>query len=208
MEWKGKNWSGVHLEVERVAVQVAVVCADQINLSAGSYQIRACILDVCTTLPLMRLSFSHLYSVVILHVVRASYSGPFCPQACDLALGYPIFNDTDAWLSKKVRSCRSKFRITSLYLCFAQYCEDDGEPEKWIGDDSPWCDEHAGVPMPFYHDVIDGWTARDRDRVTRLSAEEAMSFPVLSEVVIPDASYFDRAFTTMVSSHSLWKTTY
>jgi hypothetical protein len=206
MEWKGKNWSGV--QVERVAVQVAVVCADQINLSAGSYQIRACILDVCTTLPLMRLSSSFLYSVAILHVACASYSGPFCPQACDLALGYPIFNDTDAWLSKKVRSCRSKFRITSLYLCFAQYCEDDGEPEKWIGDDSLWCDEHAGTPLPVYHDVIDGWTARDRDRVTRLSAEEAMSFPVLGGVVIPDASYFDRAFTTMVSSHSPSKTTY
>ncbi|KAH7065982.1 ferric-chelate reductase [Paraphoma chrysanthemicola] len=145
----------------------------------------------------MRVPSKLVYIASLLHVARASYPGRFCPEACDLTLGYVIFNDTDAWLSRKVRQCRSQFRITSVYLCFAQYCDDDGEREKWIENSRPWCDEFAGVTLPSYHHVLDSWTTRDRERVRRLSLEEATLSPVLDGVVTPDASYFDRAFTTM-----------
>ena len=147
---------------------------------------------------LMRVSSGLLSLFSLLYVTDALYSGKFCPSACDLTLNYATFNDTDLWLSRKVRSCRSELRITSLYLCFAQYCEDDGEIEKWIRDESPWCDKHAGVTLPAYQEVVDGWTSHDRAVIRRLDADEAMNFPVLGEVVLPDARFYERAFTTMV----------
>jgi hypothetical protein len=146
----------------------------------------------------MRISFGIFSWISLLHVVGALYSGRFCPLACGLTLNYATFNDTDAWLSKKVRSCRSELRVTSLYLCFAQYCRGEEEGEKWIRNESPWCDEHAGVTLPAFHDVVDHWTTQDRVGIRRLDANEAESFPVLGEVVLPDARFVERAFTTMV----------
>jgi hypothetical protein len=140
---------------------------------------------------------SHIVSVTLLfHVTNALYSGKFCPSACELALSYPSFNDTDTWLSKKVRSCRSELHITSIYLCFEQFCTDDGEREKWIREHKPWCDEFAGVTLPAFYDVVDAWSAQDKAGVKRLDAHEAMLFPVLGEVVIPKERFFGRAFTT------------
>ncbi|KAF2819445.1 ferric-chelate reductase [Ophiobolus disseminans] len=145
----------------------------------------------------MRVPPSLLCIVVSLHVTSALFAGRFCPLACDLTLNYATFNDTDPWLSKKVRSCRSKLRITSLYLCFDEYCKDDREREKWIRGQSPWCDEHAGVTLPAYQDVVDQWTPNKRAGLRRFDADEAKAFPVLNEVVIPRESFHERAFTTM-----------
>jgi hypothetical protein len=146
----------------------------------------------------MHISIGLLYLSTLIHVASALFAGRFCPLACDLTLNYATFNDTDAWLSKKVRSCRSELRITSLYLCFAEYCADDGETEKWIEDQSPWCDEHAGVTLPPYHDVVDRWTSDERAGLRKLEAEVALSYPVLNEVVVPEEHFFNRAFTTLV----------
>ena len=136
-----------------------------------------------------------------LHVTSALYSGRFCPSACDLTLSYATFNDTDAWLSRKVRSCRSEVRITSLYLCFAEYCKDDGQREKWIDEQSRWCDEHAGVTLPAYQDILDRWPAQNQAGIRRLTADEVKTSPVLDEVVVPEAKFFERAFTTMVCQY-------
>lgn len=133
-----------------------------------------------------------------LHVATALYSGKWCPLACDATLNYATFNDTDVWLSRKVRSCRSELRVTSLYLCLDEYCVDDGKREGWIADQSVWCDEHAGVTLPSYQEVVERWKSGDDKVVKKLTADEAMSSPVLSEVVVPDPSFFVRAFTTMV----------
>jgi hypothetical protein len=146
----------------------------------------------------MRVYFSILYLATYLHVTCALYSGKFCPQACDLTLNYATFNDTDAWLSKKVRSCRSELRIHSLYLCFAEYCKDEEETEKWIRTESVWCDKHAGLALPGFHDIVDHWTTEDRAKLTILGADEAQYFPILGEVVLSDARFVERAFTTMV----------
>jgi hypothetical protein len=146
----------------------------------------------------MRVSFGILLLTPLLHVTSALYAGRFCPLACDFTLNHATFNNTDAWLARKVRSCRSQLRVTSLYLCFAEYCEDEEEGEKWIKTESPWCDEHAGVTLPAFHDVVDQWATEDRASCKRLDADEAQSFPVLNEVVLPDARFFERAFTTMV----------
>ncbi|KAF2027571.1 ferric-chelate reductase-like protein [Setomelanomma holmii] len=102
--------------------------------------------------------------------------------------------------SGKVQSCRSQLRIASLYLCFEQYCKDDGGKENWIAGESVWCDEHAGVMLPSYHDVLDRWTPHNQDKVKTMGTEMAMSFPVLGEVVVLDASFFDRAFKTINGS--------
>jgi hypothetical protein len=147
---------------------------------------------------LMRVHFGILYLATYTHVTHALYSGKFCPQACDFTLNYATFNDTDAWLSKKVRSCRSELRVTSLYLCFAEYCKDEEEGEKWIRTKSPWCDKHAGLALPGFHDVVDRWTTGDIAKLTTLGAEEAQSSPILGETVLPDARFFERAFSTMV----------
>ena len=131
-------------------------------------------------------------------------SGKWCPRACDLTLGYATFNDTDPWLSRKVRQCRSHLRITSLYLCFDEFCNlNDGEVRKRIAEDSEWCDEHAGVTLPPFHDVVDRWTSEDRAKLPRHSVEKAVQWPVLNTSVLPEKDFFERAFTTLVgSTHS------
>lgn len=146
----------------------------------------------------MHFSFFLLSILSTIDVTFATYSGRFCPLACDLTLNYVTFNDTDIASKKKIQSCRSELRINSLYLCFDEFCADDGQKEEWITGESLWCDEHAGHKLPAFHDVADRWTAHDRDALRRLSADEAKDFPTLNEIVLPDSSFYDRAFTTMV----------
>lgn len=142
-----------------------------------------------------------LFILGLASVAGALRSGKWCPRACDLTLGYATFNDTDPWLSRKVRQCRSQLRITSLYLCFDEFCIlNDGEVFKRIAEDSEWCDEHAGVTLPPFHDVVDYWTPEDRARLPRHSAEKAVQWPVLNTAVLPEERFFERAFTTLVGS--------
>ncbi|KAH9866794.1 hypothetical protein J1614_008487 [Plenodomus biglobosus] len=145
----------------------------------------------------MRLHQIHLATCAFANVAAALHSGRFCPVACDTTLNYATFNDTESWLSKKVQSCRSNLRITSLYLCYNQYCEDDAFKTDSINKQTRWCDEHAGVALPEYHDVVDRWKSNHRQDLTELSAEHAFKWPVLEVVVVPDTPFFERAFTTI-----------
>ena len=134
-------------------------------------------------------------------VVSALRSGKWCPRACELTLNYATFNDTDPWLSRKVRQCRSDLRIVSLYLCFDEFCSlADGEVSEYIADSSEWCDEHAGVTLPPFHQTVDGWTPEDRAQVPRLSAAQAVTWPVLNTTVLPEHDFLERAFTTLVGN--------
>lgn len=137
----------------------------------------------------------------LLHVTQALLAGKFCPSACDFTLQYVTFNDTDASLSRKVRACRSELRITSVYLCFEQYCDDDGEKEKWIDEQSSWCEEHADAILPDFHDILDEWSVIDIGRVRRVDVDEAQSNLIVDEVLLPDWSFLERAYTTMVRTH-------
>jgi hypothetical protein len=146
----------------------------------------------------MRIPSGLFHLISLLHVTQALYVGKFCPSACDFTLNYATFNDTDSWLSRKVRLCRSELRVTSLYLCFDQNCANDGSSERWIEEQRPWCDEHAGVRLPDLHDVVGHWTERDVASIRRLDEDEFKSSPPLNEVVLPEARFLHRAFTTMV----------
>jgi hypothetical protein len=148
----------------------------------------------------MRIPSGVFVWITFFHVTDALYTGKFCPSACDFTLNYVTFNDTDASLSRKIRSCRSKLRTTSLYLCFDQYCAKDGSSAQWIAEQSPWCNDHAGVGLPNLEDVVRNWTVHDIAKIRRLDADEAKwsSSLVVDEVVLPDLHFFDRAFTTMV----------
>lgn len=146
----------------------------------------------------MRIPSGLLSCVALLHVTSALYAGKFCPAACDFTLNYATFNDTDPWLSPKVRSCRSELRITSLYLCFDVHCESDGSSERWIEDQRPWCDEHAGVRLPDLRDVLSHWSGDNRTSIKRLGYDELKSSPPLNEVTLPAANLVNRAYTTMV----------
>lgn len=132
------------------------------------------------------------------HVAHSKYSGKWCPVACETTLNYATFNDTDAWLSRKVRSCRSNLHIASLYLCFEDFCSEETLINAWIEEHRLWCDEHAGVVIPTYHDVVSNWTSDEKDKLPRLAAEKAMKWPVLNDIMLPDNNFFKRAFTTMV----------
>jgi hypothetical protein len=150
-------------------------------------------------------TLAYLLVFTLPHVSSALHLGKWCPAACHLSLSYVTFNDTDRWLSRKVRACRSELYTTSLYLCFSEYCEEDGESEKWIDVQSRWCDAHAGKALPLYHDVVDSWTNKDLAHVKRLGADEAFKAPVLTEVEVPDGGFFERAFTTLVWLNCVYK---
>ncbi|KAL6704881.1 hypothetical protein ACN47E_007564 [Coniothyrium glycines] len=140
---------------------------------------------------------SLVITVYTLGHVAASYVGRFCPLACELTLNYVTFNDSDTWLSRKVQACRSGLRTESLYLCFDQFCKYEEDIEQWIQGQSTWCEEHAGITLPGFHDVIDTWSPSGKAAVKRLSLEEATNTSVISEIVIPYETFFERAFTTM-----------
>lgn len=131
-------------------------------------------------------------------VAHTLYSGKFCPLACETVANYATFKDTDPSLSRKVDACLSDLRITSLYLCFDEYCEHDGEIAKWIAVQNLWCYEHANVTLPSLQDVVNQWPPESKARVERISATEALTFPDLDHLVIPESAFFDRVFTTMV----------
>lgn len=148
--------------------------------------------------------FTLLLIFGVTDVAAALWSGKWCPSACDLTLGYATFNDTDPWLSRKVRQCRSDLRITSLYLCFDEFCNlNDGEVPKFIAEHSEWCDEHAGVTLPSFHDVVDRWTPQEREQLPRHTAEKAVTWPVLTTVVLPEVDFVQRAFTTLVGNSAM-----
>jgi hypothetical protein len=145
----------------------------------------------CTTLSILCLT----------NVAYALRSGKYCPRACELTLNYATFNDTDPWLSRKVRQCRSNLRITSLYLCFDEFCDlTDGEVARFIAENREWCDEHAGVTLPSFHEVVDQWSSEERAQLPKHTAEKAMTWPVLSTAVIPEAGFLERAFATLVGN--------
>lgn len=129
-------------------------------------------------------------------ITNALRSGKFCFSGCELGLGYANFNDTDPMLSKKIRSCHSILRSTSLYLCFEEYCKDEGR-EEWLWGANETCRVVADVSMVSY-DLIANYAPDDIARIRRLKGEEALSYPSLNEVVIPDEAFFERAFTTLV----------
>lgn len=146
----------------------------------------------------MRIPSGLFILITSFHVTDALFSGEFCPSACDLTLNYVTFNDTEPWLSKKIRSCRSGLRVTSSYLCFNQYCADDGSGANWIAEQNLWCEKHAGVRLPDFHDVVGNWTEHDVASIRRLDVDEAKSSPVINQVVLPESHFLDRAFITMV----------
>jgi hypothetical protein len=74
----------------------------------------------------------------------------------------------------------------------------DGEVSKFIAETSEWCDEHAGVTLPPFHDVVDEWSPEKRAQLPEYAAEKAFKWPVLNTVVLPDEEFFERGFTTLV----------
>lgn len=145
-----------------------------------------------------------LFILGLTNVANALRSGKWCPRACELTLNYATFNDTDPWLSRKVRQCRSDLRIASLYLCFDDFCDlNDGEVPRFIAETSEWCDEHAGVTLPPFRDVVDRWSPEDRAHLPKYSAESAVTWPVLNTVVLPEINFLERAFATLVGHPEL-----
>lgn len=146
----------------------------------------------------MRTSSISIILYTLTGASHALYSGKYCPLACETGVNYVTFNDTDPSLSSKIRGCQSELRVTSLYLCFDEFCIQDSQTEKWIENQNPWCEAHANITLPSFRDILDQWTPDDKARVTRLSAEKALRFPTIDEVVIPSDELVRRAFTTMV----------
>jgi hypothetical protein len=146
----------------------------------------------------MRASSISVILYTLADVAQSLYSGKFCPLACETTINYVAFNDTNPSLSRKIRACRSDLRVTSLYLCFEEFCKQDGASEGWIESQKPWCEAYANVTLPSFHNIVDRWTPEETAAVRRLKAEEALGFPSIDEVVIPSNMLVKRAFTTMV----------
>jgi len=130
-------------------------------------------------------------------------SGKNCFEGCLYTLGCVTFNDTSPALSRKIRTCKSTFRATSLFLCIHNYCNEDGRIE-WLKGQNGTCQKTTGVGLPPY-DVIAEYLG-DIGGVRRLTAEEGFcdgNAVTLGEVTIPVERYFERAFRTLVGSLSV-----
>lgn len=147
-----------------------------------------------------RVFMRSLATVVILSTTSiaahvAQRSGKWCFEGCETTINYANFNDTGPG-SKKVRSCNGVLRATSLYLCIDEYCEEPGRLE-WLQDANETCFQRANTPLPPYH-IIDRYNDEQRVSFRRISADEAFTTPTLSEIVLPDHDFFERAFTSLV----------
>jgi hypothetical protein len=143
-----------------------------------------------TTLPLLCLLLTPTD-----HVVNALRTGKYCFSGCELTLNYLHFNDVGA-ASEKEASCQSKLRAASLYLCIDGYCGGQGR-EEWLRGKNETCRQLANTPIPPYSLVAE-ITPEERAALRRVSADEAFAHPMLGEIVVPDETLFERAFTTLV----------
>jgi hypothetical protein len=129
-------------------------------------------------------------------------SGKYCFEGCLYTLGCVTFNDTSPALSRKIRACKSTLRAASLFLCIHNYCNEDGRTE-WLNGQNGTCQKTTGLGLPPY-DIIAEYL-EDVGSVRKLTAEEGFcdgNAVMLGEVTIPDDSYFERAFRTLVGSLS------
>lgn len=147
---------------------------------------------------LMRASISPEPQPIRRDATYARYSGANCPLACETIINYVSFNDTDPLLSWKVNACRSTFRITSLYLCLDEFCKRDGAISAWIQTQNHSCIADANVTLPSLSHVLNQWQPDDRDRLEKLTAAKALSFPSVDNPVLPEDALLDRAFITVV----------
>lgn len=125
----------------------------------------------------------------------APREGKWCLDGCELVINYAKFNDTGAG-SKKIQSCESTIRATSLYLCIDEYCGSSGLLD-WLQSANATCHEKSNATLPPYN-IIDRYGPNDRAGFKRLGADEALTFPMLDEVIIPEERLFARAFDTVV----------
>jgi hypothetical protein len=148
---------------------------------------------------MLRIAFFLIFSIVSGVISTAPlHSGKYCPQSCESIFNYITFNDTDAGLSWKIRKCRSELSVTAIYLCDYTHCRsEDGEVENWISTWRTWCLQHSGNELPDYHDVVDQWTAGEIAEIRRFNATEAVSFPTVKELTLPDDEFFENAFNTL-----------
>lgn len=141
-----------------------------------------------------------LLAISTFRIAAALESGKWCFAGCELALGYVDFNDTGAG-AKKITSCRSRLRATSTYLCIDEYCSKDGR-ENWLHSANETCQHNSNVFLPPF-EIIADYTPEDRARIERLTADDAFGYPTLEGVVIPEKSFFERAFKTLVGAQSI-----
>jgi hypothetical protein len=138
-------------------------------------------------------------------VAARKWPGKYCLDGCDLTLNYVDFNDTNSALSKKSRTCRSVLHAKSLYLCIDAYCDNEDDKNIWLMNVNDTCKTTSGEPMPPWS-VIEDYTPEEVAKLRRLRAEEGMwnsKNPPLNEVVIPEGTFFERAFRTLVCCHIL-----
>ncbi|CAI6334769.1 unnamed protein product [Periconia digitata] len=146
----------------------------------------------------------HFFTILSTWFIGSTLSfrhGKWCFDACELDLNYAEFNDTNLALgSHKTRACQSRLRSDSLYLCAREYCEEDGLKD-WVIQANETCLQIANASMPAYDDVMRRYPSKDTQTIRRLSADEALTFPILGEVVIPEHSLHERAFTTLEAAY-------
>ncbi|EOA83661.1 uncharacterized protein SETTUDRAFT_94116 [Exserohilum turcica Et28A] len=130
-------------------------------------------------------------------VAHALYAGEYCPLACETTINYVTFNDTPPSSSWLVNRCRSDMHITSVYLCFDEFCTRDGAIADWIKTQSSACYQTANVTLPPLQRVLQHWQPHEKAKVERLRAQQALKFPSLSHMVIPEHAFFQRALSTV-----------
>ncbi|KAF1834927.1 ferric-chelate reductase [Decorospora gaudefroyi] len=110
---------------------------------------------------------------------------------------YPVFIISFAFLNVAKALYSGKYCPLACETSINYATFNDTDP--WLSkkDQKPWCDEYAGVTLPYFHDIVRRWTSEEKAEVRRLSAEEALQFPYLGEIVIPKETFFERAFTTV-----------
>ncbi|PVI05011.1 ferric-chelate reductase-like protein [Periconia macrospinosa] len=141
-----------------------------------------------------------LSTLLVTGAVHNSYAlrpGKWCLEACELNLNYAEFNDTDLALgSHKSRACRSRLRTDSLYLCIDEFCEVDGRAE-WLSRANETCMVLGNASLPSYDAILRQYPPEERILIQRLYADEALTFPTLNEVLIPEETFHERAFMTL-----------
>lgn len=124
-------------------------------------------------------------------------AGERCFGACQLALDFVTFNDTNSQDPNFGRLCGSKLRIKSIFLCVGLYCQTQNA-EMGLHEWNETCQRYENVTLPPLQ-LVTNYTNDDIEQLRRIRREEIDGIVKSGEIVLPDERLFGLSFKTLVN---------
>ncbi|ORY59763.1 ferric reductase like transmembrane component [Pseudomassariella vexata] len=125
--------------------------------------------------------------------------GAPCFEACQMVIRPLEFTDANGiGGSPKLRMCRSRISVTSLYLCTKVYCTPE-ERTSGLDAHNETCRTSVQVPLPPFEEVLANYTEDEIALVQRFGQDEWEDKKRFEEAVVAEDGFFELAYNTIAS---------